>query len=142
MRGGTDGGGGGGTPPPPLRIPKKAPPPLPAWQRMGLPGTWPVRTPPGRAPLRRQARVLKALDTDAICAVYEEAGRLPLGLGKRAPWLRPPLDPRATHYLVPDPAPCYWPDPNRKIRRLQYPALLPHNYRSQGSPTLRCHPAH
>ncbi len=112
------------TPPPPLPIPQKGPPRLPAWQRIGLPGTWPVRTPPGRAPLPRQARVLKALDTDAICAVYEEAGRLRLGLGKGAPWLRAHLDPRATHYLVPDPAPCYWPDPNGKICWWQCRALL------------------
>lgn len=53
------------TPPPPLPIPQKGPPRVPARQRIGLPRTWPVRTPPGRAPLPPQARVLKALDTDA-----------------------------------------------------------------------------
>ncbi|MES9538349.1 hypothetical protein [Actinomadura sp. NPDC000600] len=79
-------------------------------QRAGvLLGRWPVRAPAGREPLPAEAHVLKALDTDAVCAVFEEAGRLRLGLGGGGPWLRAHLDPEGVHYLVPDPANYYWP---------------------------------
>jgi len=72
-------------------------------------GRWPVRAPAGRQPLPAEAHVLKTLDTEAICALYEEAGRLRLGLGTGGPWLRAHLDPDGVHYLVPDPANYYWP---------------------------------
>jgi hypothetical protein len=49
-------------------------------------------------------------------ALYDEADRLRLGLGKGGPWLRANLALGSTHYLVPDPAIYYWPDPNGKIR--------------------------
>lgn len=72
--------------------------------------------------------MLKALDTDAVCALYEEAGRLRLGLGKRGPWLRAHLAPDGVHYLVPDPPSYYWPgNPDGrdgKIRWWQCTALL------------------
>lgn len=35
-----------------------------------------------------------------------------LGLGKASPWLYAHLDPDATHYVFPDPASRYWPDPD------------------------------
>ncbi|WP_020578196.1 hypothetical protein [Actinopolymorpha alba] len=112
------------TPPPPLPTAQARPPYLTMRQRAGLPGRWPVQTPDGRIPLPRQARVLKGLDTNGICALYEEAGRLRLGLGKGGPWLRAHLAPDGTHFVVPDPADYYWPDPNGKIRWWQCTALL------------------
>ncbi|MBR7837819.1 hypothetical protein KDL01_31380 [Actinospica durhamensis] len=69
----------------------------------------PAGTPAGREPLPAEAHVLKALDVDTICALYEEAGRLRLGLGTGGPWLRAHLAPDGIHYLVPDPASYYWP---------------------------------
>ena len=79
-------------------------------QRVGvLLGRWPVKAPASRQPLPPEAHVLKALDTDAVCALYDEAGRLRLGLGNGGPWLRAHLDPGGVHYLVPDPANYYWP---------------------------------
>ncbi|GAA0969676.1 hypothetical protein [Actinocorallia libanotica] len=98
------------TPPPPLPAHRKDPSPLTLRQRVGiLLGRWPVRAPAGHQPLPAQAHVLKALNTDAVCALYEEAGRLRLGLGAGGPWLRAHLDPDGVHYLVPDPADYYWP---------------------------------
>ncbi|HUR05831.1 MAG TPA: hypothetical protein VM347_25020 [Nonomuraea sp.] len=97
------------TPPPPLPTAQAGPPHLTLRQRLGVLGRWPVQTPDGRIPLPRQARVLKALDTDGVCALYEEAGRLRLGLGTGGPRLRAHLAPDGTHYLVPDPADYYWP---------------------------------
>jgi hypothetical protein len=98
------------TPPPPLPARRKGPSSMTLRQRSGiLLGRWPVRAPAGRQPLPAEAHVLKALDTDAVCALYEEAGRLRLGLGKGGPWLRAHLDPDGVHYLVPDPANYYWP---------------------------------
>nr|WSX75537.1 hypothetical protein OH826_17605 [Streptomyces sp. NBC_00899] len=99
------------TPPPPLPVPRKGIPALSARQRIGLLAGWPVKTPSSRQPLPRKARVLKALDRDAILALYEEAGHLRLGLGAGSPWLRAHLDPSGPHFLFPDPANCYWPDP-------------------------------
>jgi len=69
-----------------------------------------VRPPFGGKPLPASSRVLKALTTEEILALHEEAGRLRLGLGSGGPWLREQLDADAVHYLVPDPAPYYWPD--------------------------------
>ncbi|MFI9331118.1 hypothetical protein ACIGZJ_26710 [Kitasatospora sp. NPDC052868] len=99
------------TPPPPLPTPRKGVPPLSTRQRIGLLAGWPVKTPSGRQPLPREARVLKALDSDAIFALHEEAGRLRLGLGGSSPWLQAHLDPSGPHYLLPDPAEYYWPNP-------------------------------
>ncbi|MFD4908325.1 hypothetical protein [Kitasatospora purpeofusca] len=99
------------TPPPPLPIPRKGVPPLSTLQRIGLLAGWPVKTPSGRQPLPREARILKALDSDAIFALHEEAGRLRLGLGGSSPWLQAHLDPGGPHYLLPDPAEYYWPNP-------------------------------
>ncbi len=97
-------------PPPPLPSYRKGPAPMTLRQRFGvLLGLWPVRAPVGLQPLPSEAHVLKALDTDAVCALYEEAERLRLGLGKGGPWLRAHLDPHGVHYLVPDPADYYWP---------------------------------
>ena len=72
-------------------------------------GRWPARAPAGRLPLPVEAGVLKALDTEAMCALHEEAERRRLGLGKGRAWLRAHLDPEGVHYLVPDPADYYWP---------------------------------
>ncbi|MFI6597175.1 hypothetical protein ACIBHX_13015 [Nonomuraea sp. NPDC050536] len=117
------------TPPPPLPAYRKGLSPMTVRQRAGvLLGRWPVRAPAGRQPLPAEAQVLKALDTDAVCALYEEAGRLRLGLGKGGPWLRAHLDPDGVHYLVPDPANYYWPGNQDgrggKIRWWQCTALL------------------
>ncbi|WKX72536.1 hypothetical protein [Streptomyces sp. XD-27] len=98
------------TPPPPLPMPRKGAPALSMWQQLGLLRGWTVKTPPGRQRLPRQARILKALDREAIFALYEEAGRLRLGLGKDSPWLHAHLDSDAPHFLFPDPAHYYWPD--------------------------------
>lgn len=98
------------TPPPPLPANRKGPRPMTLRQRATtLLGHWPVEAPAGRQPLPTEANVLKALDTDTVCALYEEAGRLRLGLGKGGPWLRAHLAPDGVHYLVPDPASYYWP---------------------------------
>ncbi|MFG2089394.1 hypothetical protein [Spirillospora sp. NPDC048824] len=117
------------TPPPPLPAHRKGPSPMTLRQWAGvLLGHWPVRAPIGRQPLPAEARILKALDTDAICALYTEAGRLRLGLGKGGPWLREHLDPDGVHYLVPDPASYYWPGNSNasggKIRWWQCTVLL------------------
>ncbi|MEU1688902.1 hypothetical protein [Micromonospora sp. NPDC005707] len=101
------------TPPPPLPTPLKGHSDWGIRQRIRLLAGWPVRTPPGRRPLPRQAQVLKALDRDGIYALYEEAGRRRLGLGSASPRLRAHLDPDALHYLFPDPAAYYWPDDDR-----------------------------
>ncbi|WP_134130687.1 hypothetical protein [Kribbella pratensis] len=117
------------TPPPLLPLHRKGPAPMIPRHRAGvLLGRWPVRAPAGRQPLSAAAHVLKALDTDAVCALHEEAGRLRLGLGKGGPWLRAHLDPDGVHYLVPDPADYYWPgNPDGRggeIRWWQCTALL------------------
>ena len=98
------------TPPPPLPVHRKGPSPMTLRQRAGvLLGLWPVKAPAGCQPLPAEATVLKALDTAAICVLYEEAERFRLGLGKGGPWLQAHLDPAGVHYLVPDPANYYWP---------------------------------
>ena len=100
----------GWTPPPPLPARRKGPSPMTLRQRADvLLGRWPVKPPTGQEPLPPEARVLKALDADAICALFDEAGRLRLGLGKGGPWLRAHLATDEVHYLVPDPANYYWP---------------------------------
>ena len=76
----------------------------------------PARALAGEAPTRplpQSGRVLKALDRDGLFALYQEARRLRLGLGSGSPWLYAHPDPDATHYLFPDPAPYYWPDPEK-----------------------------
>ncbi len=112
------------TPPPPFPTPRKGVPALTIRQRVGLLGGWPVRPPVGRRPLPREGRILKALDFEALYAVYDEAGRLRLGLGRATPWLRSHLDTDATHYLFPDPASSDWPDPNGKRTWWQCTALI------------------
>ncbi|GAJ83055.1 hypothetical protein NBRGN_060_01240 [Nocardia brasiliensis NBRC 14402] len=94
------------TPPPPLPAPRVEPPHLSWWRWIGWPGQWPVRPPDGHRALPRQARVLKALDADAVCALYPDPFRS---------WLRHHLDPESTHYLVPDPSDYDWPDPKAEI---------------------------
>lgn len=117
------------TPPPPLPTHRKGPRAMTLRQWAGvLLGHWPVQAPAGRQPLPVEAHVLKALDTDTICALYEEAGRQQLGLGTGGPWLRAHLAPDGVHYLVPDPADYYWPGNQDgrggKIRWWQCTALL------------------
>jgi hypothetical protein len=91
-------------------------------------GRWPVKPPAGCQRLPAKATVLKALTTDMVCALHEEAGRLRLGLGHGGPWLQAHLDPNGVHYLVPDPANYYWPgNPDARggtIRWWQCTALL------------------
>ncbi|GIE86179.1 hypothetical protein Are01nite_26590 [Actinoplanes regularis] len=101
------------TPPPPLPTPRKD---FADWnlrRRLQVLAGWPVRTPPGRQPLPRPARVLKALGRDQMHSLYEEAGRRRLGLGSGSPAFRAHLSPEATHYLFPDPADYYWPGEDR-----------------------------
>ena len=100
------------TPPPPLPTPRKGVPSLTACQRVRLLTGWPVKTPSGREPLPRQSRLLKAADAETINALFEEAGRLRLGLGQGSPWLRAHVDAGATHFVFPDPASYYWPNPD------------------------------
>ncbi|QES53038.1 hypothetical protein DEJ51_01150 [Streptomyces venezuelae] len=98
------------TPPPPLPRSRTGPAPVTLRRQTGiLLGRWPVRTPAGRRPLPAQARVLKALDTEGVCALNDEAHRLRLGLGGSGSWLRAHLAPDGVHYLLPDPADYYWP---------------------------------
>ncbi|GIH60863.1 hypothetical protein Msi02_16800 [Microbispora siamensis] len=59
-----------------------------------------------------------------MCAIHDEAATLRLGLGGGGSWLRAHLDPESAHYLVPDPADYYWPDPDGKIRWWQCRTLL------------------
>ncbi len=54
------------------------------------------------------------MNADTVCALYEEAARLRLGLGAGGPWLRAHMDSDAVHHLVPDPASYYWPDGERR----------------------------
>ena len=77
-------------------------------------GFWPVRTPTGRQRLPASAWTLKALTTAEIVAVHDAASNQRLGLGASGPWLAAHLDPKGRHYLVPDPAPYYWPGPDRQ----------------------------
>ncbi|AZM47261.1 hypothetical protein DMB38_16970 [Streptomyces sp. WAC 06738] len=100
------------TPPPPLPTPRKGPPTLGLRQRLAMLAGWPVRTPPGRRRLPRRARVLKAVDSGTLRALYEEAEHRRLGLGKGGAWLDTHLMSDATHFLFPDPADYYWPDPD------------------------------
>ncbi|MFJ3505650.1 hypothetical protein, partial [Streptomyces sp. NPDC090135] len=51
----------------------------------------------------------RPLDTEAVCALHDEARQLRLGLSGSAAWLRAHLAPGAVHYLLPDPAHYYWP---------------------------------
>ncbi|MFJ6247373.1 MULTISPECIES: hypothetical protein [unclassified Streptomyces] len=98
------------TPPRPLPTPRKGASEPSVRQRLGALAGWPVKTPVGRRPLPRPARVLKALDRDGLFALYQEAERLRLGLGKSSPWFYAHLDADSACYIFPDPAPYYWPD--------------------------------
>ena len=98
------------TPPPPLPQSRRASSPMTPRQRVGLLlRRWPVKAPAGRQPLPAEANVLKALDTEAVCALNDEARRLRLGLGGGGSWFRAHLAPDGVHYLLPDPADFYWP---------------------------------
>ncbi|MEU4066525.1 hypothetical protein AB0F25_29785 [Streptomyces wedmorensis] len=98
------------TPPPPLPQSRRTPSPMTPRQRVGLLlRRWPVKAPAGRQPLPSEANVLKALDTEAVCALNDEARRLRLGLSGGGSWLRAHLAPDGVHYLLPDPASYYWP---------------------------------
>ncbi|MBB6347234.1 hypothetical protein FHU36_003779 [Nonomuraea muscovyensis] len=97
------------TPPPPLPNASKGPPELSLRKRLGFPLRWPVQAPEGRQPLPAEARVLKAVDTETVCALFEEARRLRSVAGKDGSWLYAHLDQHGTHYLVPDPPGYYWP---------------------------------
>ncbi|MBE1530955.1 hypothetical protein [Actinomadura algeriensis] len=99
------------TPPPPLPTPRKGVTTLSARQRVGLLRGWPVKAPPGHRPLPRHARRVKAVDTETVAALKDEAERHRFGMGGDGRWWRAHLDPDAVHHLVPDPAPYYWPDP-------------------------------
>lgn len=117
------------TPPPPIPAYIKGPRPMTFRQRADVVlARWPVAAPAGRQPLPAEGQVLKALDSDTVCALYEEAERLRLGLGKGGPWLRAHLAPDGAHYLVPDPASYYWPGNTNSrggtIRWWQCAALL------------------
>lgn len=117
------------TPPPLLPVHRRRSPSLTLRQETGaLLGRWPVKPPAGERPLPPEANVLKALDSNSMCALYEEAERLRLGLGKGGPWLKAHLAPDGIHYLVPDPASYYWPGrpdgQGGKIRWWQCTALL------------------
>jgi hypothetical protein len=103
------------TPPPETQPPERGANRLPLWRNAtALIGFWPVRTPIGRQRLPATARVLKALTTPEIVAVHDAASDQRLGLGGSSPWLAAHLDPNGRHYLVPDPAPYYWPGPDRR----------------------------
>jgi hypothetical protein len=83
---------------------------------------WPVKAPFGHRRLPREGRVLKAVNSDTVNRLHQEADRLRLGLGKDSPWQRAHVDPDATHYLFPDPASWYW--PSKKIRWWECQLLL------------------
>jgi hypothetical protein len=102
------------TPPPPLPTNRRGVPELTLRQRLGVLRGWPVRTPKGKQPLPRQARVLKELDREGIFALYQEAGHLRLGRGKGNPWLYAHLDPQGPHFLFPDPPSYEWPNAERR----------------------------
>lgn len=93
------------TPPPPLPTPHEGVPALSLGERLGILAAWPVKTPLGRQALPRQARVLKALDREALIALYQDRGQ-----EKHGAWLHTHLDPDATHFLFPDPGDYEWPD--------------------------------
>ncbi len=96
-------GGYDWTPPPPFPEYRRGAPEPNLLERVGLLAGWPVKYPGGQGPLPRTARVLKAVDRDGLFALYEEAERLALGLGKAGPWLYAHLDADAPCYVVPDP---------------------------------------
>lgn len=102
------------TPPAPPQPPSRDPATLSAWRKtIARTGWWPVRSAIGRSPLPASARVLKAVNTQEAVALHEEAHERRFGLGVDATWLRAHVDPRGTHYLVPDPASYFWPDSDR-----------------------------
>jgi len=97
------------TPPPPIPLKRKGIPRRSLRQRATVLTGWPVQPPKGRSQLPVEARRLKALGADAVCALFEEAGRFRPDTGKVSPWLRAHLDPNAVHYVVPDPETYAWP---------------------------------
>lgn len=101
------------TPPPPLPTPRKGAVEWSLRLRFRVLAGWPVHPPSGLPGLPRRARVLKALDRDQICALYEEAARERLGQGPVGLDYRAHLDPRAQQYIFPDPAAYNWPGEDR-----------------------------
>ncbi|MEV7116875.1 hypothetical protein [Kitasatospora griseola] len=87
------------TPPPPIPVTRKGV--QDSGRGLGFLVGWPVKTPAGRRPLPRSARVLKALDGEALIALRGE--------DEYGGWLRAHLAPGATHFLLPDPADHAWP---------------------------------
>ena len=120
------------TPPPPLPTPGKDPAEWTLRQRLRVLAGWPVRTPPERQRLPREARVLKALDRDQIYGLYEEAEREHLGIGSASLSFRAHLDPLAQHYLFPDPADYYWPREDRPWWQCQVLLLMVDGERVSG----------
>ncbi|MFD7551970.1 hypothetical protein [Streptomyces sp. NPDC059816] len=107
------------TPPAPLPAPHKGAPALSLRHRLGLLAGWPVKAPPDRQPLPRHARVLKALDSEALISLYEARG-----MERHGAWLRTHLDSDAPHFLFPDPADYSWPDPDAGRDRWECRVLL------------------
>jgi hypothetical protein len=98
------------TPPPPIPPPRKGIARRSLRQRATVLIGWPVHPPKGRPQLPREARRLKAIDTDTVCALFEEAGEFNPKAGKHSLWLRAHLDPDTLHHLVPDPQSYSWPN--------------------------------
>lgn len=98
------------TPPPPLPATPKGPMGLSWWQRTGL-ARWPVTTRPGQVPLPREARRVKAVDGDVLFALHEKDKGDHPGSDAHLAWLRAHIDRRGEHFLFPEPAPAYGPDP-------------------------------
>jgi hypothetical protein len=98
------------TPPPPLPESRRDPSPRTPRQWVGLLlGRWPVKAPAGRRPLPSEANALKAVDTEAVLALHDEARRFRLGRGANPGWLRAHLAPDGVHHVLPDPDSDYWP---------------------------------
>jgi hypothetical protein len=81
------------TPPPPLPVTPRGPAGLSLRQRAGL-TRWPVTVP-------REARVLKAVDGEALLALHGVTGEG----DAHVRWLRAHVDLPSPHFLLPDPAP-------------------------------------
>ncbi|MFI0719882.1 hypothetical protein [Streptomyces sp. NPDC021224] len=84
------------TPPPPIPQPRPGPVGLSPRERAGL-TSWPVRAP-------REARVLKALDGEALLALLGGTGERTAERSEHGVWLRAHVDLASQHFLYPDPA--------------------------------------
>ena len=75
---------------------------------------WPVQAPDGKAEVLPGFAVLKAVDTDTVCALF--ADEVSRGRHFDVAWLRANLDPNATNFLVPDPpSDAHWPKPDSPL---------------------------